>query len=266
MTEPKDVILHVADLHFWSVVRNPFKLLNKRFLGNINVFLRRRHEFPMERAEPFADYLASRGVSNVVLTGDFTSTATDEEFTMARGFVHGLSRRGLTVTLMPGNHDVYTFEAQRAGRFERYFAEHLPVDGFPARLTLPGGTPLILVQTVCPNLLSSRGHITEGMVERTAALLRRCEGPVLVAGHYPVIRHTYGYHTSQGRSLRNAESLRKVLGESGKRVLYFAGHVHRFSYTRDPDYPALQHLANRRLLHSPPLQRLPGRIQRGPCP
>ena len=33
---------------------------------------------------------------------------------MGRAFVDGLTRRGLNVHLMPGNHDVYTFESVRA--------------------------------------------------------------------------------------------------------------------------------------------------------
>ena len=39
-----------------------------------------------------------------------------------------------------------------------------------------------------------------------------------------------------------AEALRAALGETGRPILYVAGHVHRFSYTQDDRYPGLQHL------------------------
>ena len=163
----RDRLLHIADLHFWSVVWNPFALVSKRFLGNLNVLLRRGRHFPLQRAEPFADYVASRGIPAVLLTGDFTSTATETEFRMAREFVDGLMRRGLEVSVMPGNHDVYTFRAAQTGRFEHHFAQYLPSNGYPAMQMLPGGTSLVLVPTVCPNLISSAGRISATEIAAT---------------------------------------------------------------------------------------------------
>jgi len=242
-TQPKDSILHISDLHFWEVVWNPLRLMNKRMLGNLNVYWRRRHEFVMHRAEEFADNAAGTGIRTVVMTGDFTSTATEAEFDMGRAFVEGLVHRGLKVILMPGNHDVYTFQSVRQRRFQHFFGEFLPDNGFPHRFTLPGGTSLIVVPTVTANFLSSKGRIRRREVRETAALIEECgEGPILVAGHYPVLHHTYNYTTSKSRQLRNAELLRHALGESGRDILYLAGHVHRFSYVRDADYPALRHL------------------------
>ena len=238
-----DRLLHIADLHFWSVVWNPFALANKRFLGNLNVLFRRARHFLMARAEPFADYAASLGTPAVLLTGDFTSTSTETEFRMARGFVDGLVRRGLEVTLIPGNHDVYTFRAAREGRFEYYFGLYLPPEGYPAAQKLRGGTSLVLVPTVCPNLVSSAGHISAADVAATEALLRQASDPVIVGAHYPVMHETDAYASSRNRRLRHAEDLRRALGQCGKRVLYVAGHVHRFSYTRDPEFPNVFHLS-----------------------
>ncbi|HNR32768.1 MAG TPA: metallophosphoesterase [Candidatus Hydrogenedentes bacterium] len=238
-----DKLLHIADLHFWRIVWNPLQLINKRLLGNANVLLRRRHEFPMQRAEEFADAVAATGIETALLTGDFTSTATDAEFELAAAFVRGLVRRGLRVWALPGNHDVYTFEAVRKRRFDHYLGEFLPEGGLPAAVRLPGGTPLVLVPTVRPNLLSARGHIRQAEVEHAAALLADAPpGPVLVAGHYPVLHQTSGYASSWGRRLRNADALRAVLGSAGRPILYLAGHVHRFSCARDPEYPHVQHL------------------------
>ena len=238
----RDTLLHVADLHFWHVTVDPLRLLNKRALGNFNVWWRRRHQFVMERAFPFIDALDTAGPRTLLLTGDFASTSLDEEFVRAREFVDALRARNFGIHLIPGNHDVYTFGSVRKRRFERYFGEWLPPQGLPARVTLPGGTPIILVPTVCPNLVSSRGRITDAEIARTAELVAAAPAPVIVAGHYPLLDKTATYELNAERRLRNAAALRSALGNAGKPVLYIAGHVHRFSYTADPRHANLTHL------------------------
>ena len=239
---PHDTLLHVADLHFWHVTWNPFRMLNKRVLGNANVFLRRRHQYAMERADHFVNALHAVGPRQLLFTGDFSSTSLDEEFKRARAFVDAVAGRGFAIQILPGNHDLYTFESLRQRRFEHYFAPYMPGDGYPAQHTLPGGTPLILVQTACPNLVSSRGRVTPHQLEWVEGLIDEVPDPVIVAGHYPLLTSTTAYEMSYERRLRGAEPLRQLLGRSGKRILYVAGHVHRFSYVVDPEFPNLRHL------------------------
>lgn len=239
-----DHLLHVADIHYWKVVMNPFRLLNKRFLGNVNVFIKRRHEFVTSRATEFSDKLASVGPKNLLMTGDFTSTSLTEEFAMARGFVDGLKDRGLSIQLMPGNHDVYTFGSKRKGTFEEHFKDFIPENGYPTRVTLPGGTPIIMVPTVCPNIISSKGRITDKELASFETLLEQASSQLIVTGHYPVLHQTYGYSSKSGRRLRNAETLRGLMGASGKQILYICGHVHHFSYVQDPEFDNVRHLSS----------------------
>ncbi len=229
-----DNLLHITDLHFWEMIWNPFRMTNKRMLGNINVFLRRRREFRVGQAHSFAQALAGHGAKTVFAGGDFTSTATHAEFDAAAAFLAQLHQSGMQVVAVPGNHDVYTFEAYRQGRFQQYLRDFMPDDALPCRITLPGGTPFILLSTAAPNLLSSCGHISDEHLERTVHLLASTpEGPVLVGAHYPVLRETPGYTTSFTRKLHGAEKLRRVLQQSNRDILYIAGHVHRFSYVVD---------------------------------
>ena len=240
---PVDVFNHIGDVHFWEVVRNPMLLLNKRFVGNLNVWLRRRHEFLMRNADSFADWAAGTGVRDLVMTGDFTSTATHREFQLALRFVERLRDHGLTIAVLPGNHDVYTFEAMRERRFEHYFRDFVPPGGFPARLTLRGGTPLVLIPTVRPNVVSSKGFISTREIDAVAALLDTCDRPTVVAGHYPVLARTYGYSTTSSRRLVNAAALLDVFGSFQYPLLYVCGHVHRFSFVRDARFPHVAHLS-----------------------
>lgn len=238
-----DVFNHIGDIHFWRVVRNPAHLLNKRFVGNMNVWLRRRHEFLLQNADTFADWAAGTGIPNVVMTGDFTSTATHAEFRLAARFVGRMRDHGLTIAMVPGNHDVYTFEAMRERRFEQYFGDYMPEGKLPARVTLRGGTPLILIPTVRPNVWSSKGYISAKEIEAIAALLDDCDRPTVVAGHYPVLARTYGYDSTSSRRLLNAGALHEVFGAFKHPLLYVCGHVHRFSYVNDARFPHLAHLS-----------------------
>lgn len=241
---PRDVLLHMTDIHFWEIVRNPLQLMNKRFLGNLNVILRRRRAFDTTQAAAFADALAATGARVVFAGGDFTSTATDGEFRQALAFMKELTQRGLQVIALPGNHDVYTFESARRRRFERHFASFIPEEGYPCRVTLPGGTPLVLAPTVCPNWISSCGRIAEPDVARIAELIAEAPpGPLIVGSHYPVLHATEGYASGRTRRLRNADALRRVLMDAAAQrpICFLAGHVHRFSAQQDPRQPRLRH-------------------------
>jgi UDP-2,3-diacylglucosamine pyrophosphatase LpxH len=253
-----DRIVHISDLHFWHVVTNPLRLLSKRFVGNLNVWLYRRHEFIMSRAEEFAENVVATGIQVALMTGDFTSTANRQEYRMARAFVEGLKHKGLRIELVPGNHDVYTFHVVRVKRFERTFGEFIPEEGYPALRVLPGGTPLILVPTVRPNLFSSRGRITDAEVAKVSSLLEQCPEQAIVAGHYPILDKTYAYNQHASHRLENAEALHRALGTSGRRILYVCGHTHRFSYVQDAQYPYLSHLSTGAFFRSDPKAGLQG--------
>lgn len=240
-----DKVLHITDLHFWKVVTNPLHLLNKRFLGNVNVIVRRRHEFHMENARPYIDALQATGITTLLLGGDYTSTAHEDEFRLARTFVDELTARGFKIIAIPGNHDVYTFESVRARRYRQYLGDFGPGERLPCRVVLPGGTPLVLAPTVCANVLSSAGRIGAADAEAVRDLITHApRGPVLVMGHYPVLHETHAYRSTPSRQLRHAELLHAALGDTGRHVLYLAGHVHRFSYVRDPRHKHLAHLTS----------------------
>ncbi|MEO0650850.1 MAG: metallophosphoesterase [Planctomycetota bacterium] len=239
----RDHVLFFTDLHFWEVVWNPFQLLSKRLLGNANVALKRRHHFPMANAEPFAELALKSGARDVIIGGDVTSTSTEKEFRLARGFVDELVQRGARVQIVPGNHDVYTFGVARRKTFERWFESLAPEEGYPARRTLPGGTPLVLYSNVRPNWIASSGEITAQALARVEALLQAGPNePTLVVGHYPLLDRTTVYTSNKSRHCEGTEAFRAMLGRSGKPILHVAGHVHRFSSIADPEYPNLHHV------------------------
>jgi 3',5'-cyclic AMP phosphodiesterase CpdA len=196
----------------------------------------------MERAWDYVDYVASLPQSDVIITGDFASTATEWEFEQGAHFCQLLTDAGKHVTVIPGNHDVYTFESQRKQSFAKHFFAWIPHEPLPCVQSLSGGTPVLYVPTVCANWLSSKGRTTKYELDTASLLLEKLEGPVVVAGHYPFLNKTDGYETNANRQLRDPDTLKIMLGESGKEILYICGHVHRFSDTTLSRYPNIRHL------------------------
>lgn len=247
----RDLLLFITDLHFWKVVRNPLLLINKRLIGNTNLWLRRRHQFPTEHAEIFAVHALKTGAAQVLVGGDLTCTATEDEFKLVAEFFEFLERRGATVRTVLGNHDVYTYESVRHRRQEKHLGRWLPTSGFPSAQTLPGGTTLILLNTARPRPITSRGLFSERTAHLTARLLADApKGPVMVCGHYPALEVLAGRRRgSWGHSLQGAEKLRRVMGESERKVLYLAGHIHHFTNTPDPEYSNVHHLTGPAFFH-----------------
>lgn len=237
-----DRFLHLTDFHFWEVVLNPFRLLNKRIIGDINVILKRRHEFPIDRADTYADYVGSLGAPDALLTGDFASTATPREFELGRRFVERLQDHGLDIVAIPGNHDVYTFESVRKRRFEHFFSQWLPREPLPCVFNLRGGTPVLLIPTVRPNFMSSQGYVSQQTIQDVETLLSETERSIIVAAHYPLIHWAKDYVAPVGRRLLHADALREVVGRHPYPVLYIAGHNHRFHLEQDKEFGHLTHV------------------------
>ena len=241
-TATRDRILHITDLHFWHVPRDPRRWVGKRAAGLVNVLRRRRWEYLTAQSPDFTRALLRQSAGAMLATGDFSSTALEEEFAQAFRFLEGLRQGGLDVFAIPGNHDVYTRRSFWQGRCRHMLEAFQPGPALPCRTLLSGGTPVVFAPTVCPSLLS-RGYISRADAAETARLVREAPpGPVIVAAHYPVLHATPSYTSAFPRRLGNAACLRHALGETGRQLLYLSGHVHKFSYICDPLYPHMRHL------------------------
>lgn len=242
--ESADRVVHATDPHFWHVTLNPARLAGKRAMGMANLILRRRHHLRTDLAEAFAREIAARGAETVIVSGDLTTTALEEEFAAARTFLDTLASLGPRPLVIPGNHDVYTFSSARRRLFERFLGDYLPAPELPARILLPRGAPVVFYPGTGPNVITSRGRLDREVIERTAALVADAPAgrPVLLVGHYPLLPRTEAYREAWSHRLPRARELRAALAATGRTLLCAAGHVHRFSLVRDPEHPVLFHL------------------------
>jgi len=249
-------IIHITDLHFWRIVHNPLLLLNKRFLGNLNLALRRQYYVCQDRAKSFIDLFSSLNADVLLVGGDMTTTATASEYEMAAAFINTLGQSGIPVYMTPGNHDFYTFEAVRHKRFQKYFGERMEHPEIPRLAYLPGGMPLLILPTAQPNLLSSRGHITPHQILEARKLIEEApDGHMVVLAHYPILSNP-AHHANCMRTLDNAAPLRRMLGDTGRPLLYLAGHVHVSTHDRDPRFPNLEQITTSALFYDK--QHCPG--------
>ncbi len=88
---------------------------------------RRYAQAPQTLVRLLADAM-SHGVDHVVLSGDLTALALDDEFEGVRRSLGDLADRADLLTVIPGNHDVFTPGSLKKKRFDRWFGHLLDSD------------------------------------------------------------------------------------------------------------------------------------------
>src|SRR5579864_7901079 len=126
-------IAHLSDVHALALdgVR-PWSFLNKRVAGYINLRLNRREKHPVALFRAIVADLNANPVDEVVVTGDLTNLSLAPEFRLAREILDGIALGPAHVTVVPGNHDVYTLGALREKLFWQVLAPYARSDGAEA--------------------------------------------------------------------------------------------------------------------------------------
>lgn len=226
-------IAQISDLHYTHITWNPFRLLSKRFLGNLNWLLTRKSVFCPAQLDPLPDLFQSLGVDLVLLGGDFTTTALREEYEKASHFVERISQNWIAI---PGNHDHYTYSSFRKKHFYRYFSNQRdqishPADfftlkdhGVEAHRIAPDWWLIALDTARATNPYSSKGLFSEKQetyFEEVLHLLPPGDS-VICFNHYPFFQQD-----EPRRNLVRGEALQKQLQDAPQIRLYLQGHTHR---------------------------------------
>jgi 3',5'-cyclic AMP phosphodiesterase CpdA len=126
------ILAHASDLHVLDLEGvAPWRYLNKRLTGLVSLALARKSAHPPHIAKRLVEDLLEIAPDHVLVTGDLTNLALEPEFARARTILEPLAERGI-LSVIPGNHDVYTRGAQRSSRFESFFGDLLWSDPMPA--------------------------------------------------------------------------------------------------------------------------------------
>jgi 3',5'-cyclic AMP phosphodiesterase CpdA len=234
-------IVHLSDPHLLDLEGvSPWRFANKRLTGWVNLRLKRGHAHRPRLVDAIIDDVRARHADHVAITGDLTNLALEPEFERARRVIEALGRSPDDVSVVPGNHDLYTRGAQRASRFMKYFDVYARSDrGLERAGVHPSGPfpffrvrgPALIVglSTAVSRLpLIASGYLGDSQRDALAATLAdpalRALTPVILA-HHPVLNPVSALRRVM-RGLSDADALRDTL-LSRPETLSLHGHLHR---------------------------------------
>jgi 3',5'-cyclic AMP phosphodiesterase CpdA len=235
-------IAHFSDLHLLSLegVR-PHRFLNKRLTGWINIRLKRGSIHRSTYVRAIAREIARLDVEHVVVTGDLTNLALESEYELVRDLLErDLGLDPTCVTIVPGNHDLYTRGALTSRRFERYLGRYLVSDlpelavdtggaRFPV-VKLRGNVAFVALSSAVPRPpLVAAGELGGQQLAALARVLAHPEvarRTIVVALHHPAV-HPWSRLKTYVEGLRDAPALLAQLRPLGGGGLLLHGHLHR---------------------------------------
>lgn len=235
-------IAHLSDPHLLDLDGvPPWRLLfNKRLTGYVNLWLKRGHAHRPRLVDAIIDEVRGRHPDHIAVTGDLTNLALEPEFERARRAIERLGRGPEDISVVPGNHDLYTRGAERDGRFVKYFDAYARSDrGLDRAVDHPSGRfpflrvrgPALIVglSTAVARLpLIASGVAGDAQRDALSAALQdpalRDLTPVILA-HHPVVNPASALRRAM-RGLTDADALRDAL-RGRPEVLALHGHLHR---------------------------------------
>ncbi|MBN1947410.1 MAG: metallophosphoesterase [Bradymonadales bacterium] len=236
-------LVHMSDLHLASLGGTSWRtFLNKRITGSANLLLRRAFIHRPEVVQVALEQISQTGFDHLAVTGDLSNLSLDGEFQLVRNLLSsfGDTRR---ISVIPGNHDVYTPSVAKDHRFETYFS-HLMASDLPLHLDhspypytkLFGPVAIIGISSAVatPPLLAT-GTVSEEQVQALDRILAhpevRSRFAVVLVHHH--LRPMNRKLEQPFRRLTNASALLEILVR-GRVRLVCHGHSHRPSVWRAP--------------------------------
>lgn len=220
-------IILLGDIHMHHLFVWPWKLIGKRVLGQLNLWLNRRKTFKVHLLKDLFDRVTELKADMLLFSGDFTTTALSAEFQMVRE-IAGAAMERCSTFAVPGNHDRYTMTSNRRKRFERYFAEFTAAS-WPYHRQLAPKLHMIGLDPTRPTLFNARGKLGEKQIETLDRVLKenlKAGDRLIVLCHYP-LGTPPGYEPEpRSHALIDADRLIRTLNEAGYETLYLHGHVH----------------------------------------
>ncbi len=222
-------IAHATDIH-WMVPPELGNLNVKRFLGTANLYLRgRRHDFTDEVQAALMEHVLELSPDLFIVTGDLTAQALPQEFEKAHAALQPILER-IPTFLIAGNHDVYTYGAQRENRMRSVFGAWMGEASAAVTRHDCENTTCLGLDPNRPMYVRSSGIIPEDQLIALAEILHDpdLEGRfVVLAIHYPVLDRRGAVYDGSTHGLINARALIDVLQRAPRRPdLILHGHEH----------------------------------------
>ena len=239
-------LAHLSDLHVTPVrLQHPQAFLNKRALGALSWSLRRRKEYRPEVLAALASDLRTQQPDHLVITGDLTNIALEDEFSASLPWLQRLGGPQ-QVSLIPGNHDTYTPSSERFPW--AYWSDYMRSDDLSSATS---DLPTLLSKHIANHTASSFPTIrtcgpvavvgvstaqatapfyASGAVGRNQ--LQRLEQLLSTLAKTPLCRVILIHHPPQEmnasarRRLTDADAFRRVIVKNGAELILH-GHIHK---------------------------------------
>jgi len=225
-------LAHVSDWHATTLVGAPPRALaTKRFWGWQSWHRSRRKRHLPQVLARILDDVREQRPDHVVVTGDLTNVALEQEFSESAATLRRLGEPDW-VTVVPGNHDAYVGVAPEVGwdRWAPYLrsdaselARAPTRDEYPT-LRLRGDVAIIGLCSALPTpLFMATGELGGDQLERLERMLveQRRRTRVVALHHPPTDRAL-----PRRRRLRDWRALQAVLERAGAELVIH-GHRHR---------------------------------------
>ena len=198
----------------------------------MNLLFNRAYDFSPKGPYALIDELKKEKVTDVIVSGDLTTTSSRAEFQLAKQFIDKLKAVGFQVYLIPGNHDHYTRWAHRKQTFYKYFdkqhSSDLPYNladhGVTAKKLTPGWWVVLMDTTLATPLNSSNGYFSEATEASLKKLLQDIpsQDKIILVNHFPFFQHD-----KPKRRLKRGTAVEKILRAHPSIQFYLHGHTHR---------------------------------------
>ncbi len=223
---------HLSDPHLTTLQGASWQqLMNKRVLGYLSWWHKRRHEHRGEVLDALLRDLAQTHPEHIVITGDLTHIGLPAEFRQARQWLDRLGGAE-RVTVVPGNHDAYinTPWSSTFAQWEPYMvSDH--IEGkeqhsiFPS-LRIRNGVALIGLSSATASVpFFATGTLGSEQRERLSRILRQ-------TGEQGLFRVVLLHHPPRvedekwRKRLTDGNELCSILGRDGAELVLH-GHSHR---------------------------------------
>lgn len=224
-------IAHISDLHAFDLSgAAPWQFFGKRSLGLLNLWRKRAAGHPLHLLDALCRDLNRVPLDHIVATGDLTNLSLPGELRRARAAFDSLRLGPREVSVIPGNHDVYVWDAYLRRYFEQHFAPYCEGDEAAAG---PSRFPYVRVRGEvaiigCSTALPSPPPLADGWlggrqidaIERALAAQAGRFRILLI--HHPPLPQSLDIL----RALRDRRRLQRVLAEVGCELVLH-GHEHR---------------------------------------
>jgi 3',5'-cyclic AMP phosphodiesterase CpdA len=228
-------LAQISDVHLAPVRGLALRHLNvKRGLGYLNWQRRRARVHRRESLDLVVADLKAQRPDHIAVTGDLINLGLPGEYEAAHAWLEGLGTPR-HVTVVPGNHDIYTHvrghpgvarwaEYMRADAWGAKFG-NLAVDGFPFVRRLGPVALVCLNSAVETAPFIAAGELGERQIAAAGEILQRIgkEGLTrVVLIHHPPLPG----QAPPRRALRDAAAFERVLATCGAELVLY-GHNHR---------------------------------------